>query len=103
MTKIVVQGNIDEVVKAIQDEQVVAFPTETVYGLGVKFGSSEALEKLMTAKNRDYSKAITLMVAHKEDIEKYADVSDTARKLISAFMPGMITLVLRKKQVYLLI
>lgn len=97
MTKIVTQECIEDVIKAIQDEQVVAFPTETVYGLGVKFGSVKALNKLMEAKNRDYSKAITLMVAHKEDIERYAIVSEKARKLIDAFMPGMITLVFKKR------
>ena len=62
MTKIVKKTKQKEIVQAIQEEMVVAFPTETVYGLGVKFGSQKALDKLMEAKNRDYSKAITLML-----------------------------------------
>lgn len=98
MTKIVKKTNQKEIVQAIQEEKVVAFPTETVYGLGVKFGSQKALDSLMEAKNRDYSKAITLMVAHSKDISTYAYVSEKAQKLIDAFMPGMITLVFKKKE-----
>ena len=97
MTKVVSSDEIEEVCNIVECNGVVAFPTETVYGVGVKFGSKTALDKLMEAKNRDYSKAITLMVADKKDIEKYAYVSDDARKIIQAFMPGMITLVFKKK------
>lgn len=98
MTKIVKKTEKKEIVQAINEEMVVAFPTETVYGLGVKFGSQKALDKLMEAKNRDYSKAITLMLASPKDICAYAYVSEQAQKLIDAFMPGMITLVFKKKE-----
>ena len=97
MTKVVSVDEIEEVCNIIERNGVVAFPTETVYGVGVKFGSKIALDKLMEAKNRDYSKAITLMVANEKDIEKYAFVSDDAKKIVQAFMPGMITLVFKKK------
>ena len=76
MTKVVSAKDIDIVCDVINEGKVVAFPTETVYGVGVKFGSREALDRLMEAKNRDYSKAITLMVAYKEDIEKYASYNE---------------------------
>lgn len=98
MTKVIKSSEIDEIIFAVKAGKVVAFPTETVYGLGVKFESQEALDKLMEAKNRDYSKAITLMVANKQDIKKYAYVSHDAQKIIEAFMPGMLTLVLKKKE-----
>jgi len=98
ITKIVSQQDMDIVCDVINRGGVVAFPTETVYGLGVKFNDHEALERLMEAKNRDYSKAITLMVSDISDIEKYADVSDVAKKIMKKFMPGMITLVFNKKE-----
>lgn len=97
MTKVVFKQDIDDVCDVIENSGVVAFPTETVYGLGVRFNDEKALEKLMEAKNRDYSKAITLMVANKDDIQNYAYVSDCAYKLIQYFMPGMMTLVFKKK------
>lgn len=98
MTRIVKSSEMSKIISAIKDGKVVAFPTETVYGLGVKFGNGEALDRLMEAKNRDYSKAITLMVANKQDIENYAYISEDAKKIISNFMPGMLTLVLKKKE-----
>ncbi len=98
MTKVVKSSEMSEIISTIKNGKVVAFPTETVYGLGVKFGSVEALDLLMEAKNRDYSKAITLMVANKQEIENYAYVSHDAKKIISRFMPGMLTLVFKKKE-----
>ena len=98
MTKIVQQNELEKIVDAVKEGKLVAFPTETVYGVGIEFNNLDALERLMEAKNRDYSKAITLMVSKKEEIEKYAYVSDDTRKIINAFMPGMITLVFNKKE-----
>lgn len=98
MTKIVKQQDIKQICEVIQNGGIVAFPTETVYGLGIRFNDQEALEHLMEAKNRDYSKAITLMVAHPQDILQYAYVSDKAQKIIKQFMPGMITLIFKKKE-----
>lgn len=98
MTITVKQNELSKIVNEVKQGKIVAFPTETVYGVGIEFNNVDALERLMEAKNRDYSKAITLMVSKKEDIEKYAYVSDDAKKIINAFMPGMITLVFNKKE-----
>ena len=98
MTKVLKKDKKEEVCQAISNGEVVAFPTETVFGVGVKFGDKEALDKLMEAKDRDYSKAVTLMVPSKEDIEKYAYVTDQARKLIDRYMPGMMTLIFKRKE-----
>ncbi|MDE6953308.1 MAG: threonylcarbamoyl-AMP synthase [Erysipelotrichales bacterium] len=99
MTKRVKKEDIEEIIQAINNEKVVSFPTETVFGLGVKFNSKKALDKLMEAKNRDYSKAITLMVRYVEDIENFAYVSHEAKKIMNTFMPGMLTIVLKKKEI----
>ena len=88
---------IDQVVNLVNDSQIVAFPTETVFGLGVKFGSYQALNKLYKVKHRDRGKAISMMINKAEDIEKYAYVTEEAKKLITAFMPGMITIILKKR------
>lgn len=98
-TVLVEKKDIESVVKTLQHGEVVAFPTETVFGLGVKYGDLAYLDKIYELKKRDHSKAVTLMVADKNDIEKYAYVSDEARKVIEVFMPGMITLILKKKEV----
>ena len=93
-TVLVEKENINEVIDLLNHDEVVAFPTETVFGLGVKFSHLEALEK-----HRSHSKAISLMIYDPKDIEKYAYVNENAQKLIDHFMPGMITLVLKKKSI----
>ena len=92
--------NINEVIDLLNHDEVVAFPTETVFGLGVKFSHLEALEKIYEIKHRSHSKAISLMIYDPKDIEKYAYVNENAQKLIDHFMPGMITLVLKRNQFY---
>ena len=98
-TVLVEKENINEVIDLLNHDEVVAFPTETVFGLGVKFSHLEALEKIYEIKHRSHSKAISLMIYDPKDIEKYAYVNENAQKLIDHFMPGMITLVLKKKPI----
>ena len=102
--------DIEQIAKLISDNRVVAFPTETVFGLGVKFGSHQALDALYELKHRDKGKAISMMIAKpedidkivstykkREDIERYAYINEAAKKIIDAFMPGMITIILKKR------
>ena len=98
-TVLVEKKNINEVVELLKQDEVVAFPTETVFGLGVKFGNLSALEKIYEIKHRSHSKAVSLMIYDSQDIKKYAYVNTNAQKLIDEFMPGMITLVLKKKSI----
>ena len=98
-TVLVEKENINEVIDLLNHDEVVAFPTETVFGLGVKFSHLEALEKIYEIKHRSHSKAISLMIYDPKDIKKYAYVNENAQKLIDHFMPGMITLVLKKKSI----
>lgn len=96
-TVLVEKEAIEEVVRLVNENQVVAFPTETVFGLGVKFGSYDALDSLYELKHRERNKAISMMLSNKKEIEKYAYVSDDAKKIIESFMPGMITVILKKR------
>lgn len=96
-TVLVTKENIDIIAQNVRNNQVVAFPTETVFGLGVKYGSKEALQKIFALKQREKSKAVTLMVAKITDIDIYGNVDDLAKKVITSFMPGRITVVLKKQ------
>lgn len=97
MTKVLKKENLDEIVMEILNGEVVAFPTETVFGIGCRYGDAEALEKLFIAKNRDHAKAITLMLSKVEDLKKYAYVDSHIMNVAKAFMPGRITLILKKR------
>ncbi len=81
---------------AIKEGGLVAFPTETVYGLGANALDSAAVKKIYEAKGRPQDNPIIVHVADKGEIQEYAQVSQIARRLMEAFMPGPITLVLRR-------
>lgn len=82
----------------INQGEVVAFPTETVYGLGADATNAVAVEKIFIAKGRPNDNPLIVHLANKEDIEKYVlMLSDLERDIINVFMPGPISLVLKKK------
>lgn len=83
----------------ISENEVVAFPTETVYGLGANACSDDAVKKIFEAKGRPSDNPLIVHIASIEKLEEIVeDVSDYAYQLIEAFWPGPLTLVLRKKE-----
>jgi len=77
---------------------VIAYPTETFYGLGVKFDSSAALENLYRLKRRSRNKALPLIIGEKRMLGLIASsVTESAEKLIEKFWPGPLTLLLPAK------
>lgn len=81
----------------IRAGEVVAFPTETVYGLGADAQNEKAVEKIFAAKGRPSDNPLILHVAEKEDILPLVkNLGKIASFLIDDFMPGPITLVLEK-------
>lgn len=85
--------------KALDNSQVIAFPTETVMGLGVYFDDFNAYQLLNKIKCRPEDKPYTMMLSSKEEISKYAHVDNRAKRVIDAFMPGEITVLLPAKDV----
>ncbi len=96
-SKNVSKKELEEVISALNANELVVFPTETVYGLGGNALSDVAVDKIYRAKKRDYSKPISLLLPNSKAIEKIAFVSDEERKIIDCFMPGALTLILKKK------
>lgn len=83
--------------KSLDDSKVISFPTETVMGLGVYYDDFEAYQLLNKIKGRPEDKPYTLMLGSTSNIEQYAYLSSRDRKIIDAFMPGAITLLLKSK------
>jgi L-threonylcarbamoyladenylate synthase len=76
---------------------VVVYPTDTLYGLAVDAFSDEAVAKIHEIKGREPGKPIHCVVADLAMAEEYAEINDAARKLAEKFLPGALTLVLKKK------
>lgn len=83
----------------LRDGGLVAYPTDTVYGLAVLPTDERAVRRLFEAKKRELDKAVPLLIASPGDLASVAsEVPEVARKLIDAFWPGALTLVLRKAE-----
>jgi len=98
MTKI---GNdISKAKLLLEKGEVVAIPTETVYGLAANALDEQAVAKIFEAKNRPYFNPLILHLADKETIQKYVKkIPDELLKLIDIHCPGPITFLLEKKDI----
>lgn len=96
------QNEIDKVSKILKADGVISVPTDTVYGLCASINSRKAYEKLISIKNRPDNKPFSIMCINGTQIKDIAIVNLDTEKLIHAFMPGPITLVLNKKSNVLL-
>jgi L-threonylcarbamoyladenylate synthase len=73
---------------------IIAYPTETFYGLGADATNEEAIQKIFTIKGRNFKNPIALITGQTDDIYPLVqDVSETARKLMAAFWPGALTII----------
>lgn len=89
--------NIKKAGEIIASGGLVAFPTETVYGLGASAYDCGAAEKIYAAKGRPSDNPLIVHICEKEQIYDIAEeVSPDARKIIDAFMPGPITVIVKK-------
>ena len=89
--------SISRAAEALARGEIVAFPTETVYGLGANALDASAVAKVFAAKDRPRFNPLIVHVLGLEEAESYAAVNDTSRKLIRAFWPGPLSLVLPRE------
>ena len=91
-------SQIEEASKIIKKGGTVVFPTETVYGIGASGFNPEAVKKIYEAKGRKFDKPLILLISDIKMLDEIAEnVSEVEEKLINAFWPGPLTLVLPKK------
>lgn len=77
---------------------VVVIPTDTVYGVSVRYDNAEAIEKLYELKNRSREKALPILIGALDQLEFVArEIPPTAQRLMHAFWPGGLTIILPKK------
>lgn len=89
--------DISRAVEVLRDGGIVAFPTDTVYGIGAHGMFPQAVERLYTVKERPRDKAIPLLLPGLDALpEVAADVPEVARVLAARFWPGALTMVLRR-------
>jgi len=82
----------------LAEGKVGIIPTDTVYGLCTNALNREGVKRIYRIKRRDIKKPLVLFVKDKGEIEKFGVVNDIAKKLIDNFIPGPITIVLKRKE-----
>jgi L-threonylcarbamoyladenylate synthase len=90
---------IAQAAAVIRSGGLVAFPTETVYGLGADGLDEAAVRRIFAAKGRPEAKGLILHLCEPEQAADVAEVSAVAEQLMAAFFPGPLTLVLRARPV----
>ncbi|MBU2595749.1 threonylcarbamoyl-AMP synthase [Patescibacteria group bacterium] len=89
---------ISEVVEVLIKSGVIAFPTDTVYGIGVNALNKKAVKRIYEIKKRDKNKPLIILVGRKKDAHKISHFNATAQKCEVRFWPGPLTLVLPAKK-----
>ena len=87
----------DEIIRILENGGLIAFPTDTVFGLGCVM-EEEPIKKIYEAKGRSFDKPLPMMCDSLSMIEKVAYVNEKAEKIISRFVPGPLTLIFNKKE-----
>lgn len=96
---IIKSNELDEVTDIIKQDGIIVFPTETVYGIGGNALSLDVIKRIYNIKQRPQEKALSILVKSKKEINKYAYISDILEeKIIDNFMPGPITIILKKRK-----
>ncbi|MEF8878939.1 MAG: L-threonylcarbamoyladenylate synthase [Candidatus Thermoplasmatota archaeon] len=84
--------------KALRNGYLIVYPTDTLYGLGADVFNEDAVKKVYNVKKRDYSNPLPVAVSSLDMMEDVAFVDQKAKRLVDFFMPGELTLVLKKKE-----
>ena len=87
----------NKALEALNNHQVIAFPTETVFGLGVFYDDEKAYNLLNQVKNRRDDKPYTMMLSDVKEISNYAFIKDKYLPIINKYMPGSLTILVNAK------
>ncbi|MEL7834318.1 L-threonylcarbamoyladenylate synthase [Fodinibius sp. Rm-B-1B1-1] len=89
---------LDRFITLLKKGEVVAFPTETVYGLGADAQNPDAIKKVFETKGRPSDNPLIVHVSDQKQVKQFAtNISEDARKLMDTFWPGPLTLIFKKK------
>ena len=93
-----ITDNIEIAASFLRSGELVAFPTETVYGLGARIDSDEALQKIFLAKGRPSDNPLIIHISSQGQLSLLTDqIDELSQKLIEHFWPGPLTLIFKKK------
>ncbi|MDH3972817.1 MAG: L-threonylcarbamoyladenylate synthase [Deltaproteobacteria bacterium] len=90
---------INRVVDVLKEGGVIAYPTDTIYGIGCDIFNKKALERIYLLKGRDRNKPMSFVCSDLSHISKFAKVSNYAYRIMKRFLPGPYTFILEASSV----
>lgn len=91
------KSEVEKVANLFNNNKLIAFPTETVFGLGIIASSKKNFERLVEVKHRSPNKPFTLMISNISQVKDIIEINDLAKKVLNIFTPGPLTLILKAK------
>ncbi|MDD5450491.1 MAG: L-threonylcarbamoyladenylate synthase [Desulfovibrionales bacterium] len=93
------QAAIRKACSILKEGGLVAFPTETFYGLGADTLNEQALKRVFALKHRGYAKPLLVIIAEKDQLHSLvSDIPAVAEKLMDSFWPGPLTIIFKAKK-----
>ena len=90
---------IKKVVQILKDGRVIAYPTDTIYGIGCDIFNKKGIEKIYQIKKREKNKPMSFICADLSDISHYAIVSNYAYRIMKRSLPGPYTFILEASSI----
>lgn len=93
---------VDKNIKLTKEEiknKIIAFPTDTVFGVGALIDDLEAIDKIYELKHRDYSKPLAILASSIDDIIPYVkEVTEDIKEIMNKYWPGALTIIFNKNE-----
>ncbi|MCX6664493.1 MAG: L-threonylcarbamoyladenylate synthase [Euryarchaeota archaeon] len=89
--------DLSECSDALKNGKIIVYPTDTLYALGADIYNEAAVKKIFLLKNRPFSQPLPVAVSSVAEMEKLAYTTIVSKRLAQCFLPGALTLVLKKK------
>jgi L-threonylcarbamoyladenylate synthase len=91
------ENDAKEIAETIKNGGLIVYPSETVYGIGANIFDEAAIKKVFLVKSRPFDMPLSVGVADKKMASEIAEIDEKANKLIDKFMPGPLTIIVKKK------
>jgi L-threonylcarbamoyladenylate synthase len=91
--------DLTKVVSALKNGEVIVYPTDTLYGLGADIFNKSAVKNIFLIKKRSFNQPLSIAVSNIDDLKDVAFVDDRIIRIAERFLPGKLTLILKKKKV----
>ena len=89
--------DLSKAITSLLNGKIIVYPTDTLYGLGADIFNKDAVKKIFEIKKRPFKNPLPIAVSDYNMIEKIAFIDENSSKIIKSFLPGKLTLILRKK------